>query len=179
MIQIQSLKNSLENVKLEVLKDTFSKFRCPKDEDIERFLSEISIDYEKFNICRTFFVMDSDIPGEILGYFSIGLNVMHFDEKIPVKDAYEGINLYENGYRPIYKLFMIGKNSLYQNVVKMADIFNTVIVTYLKDTQEFVGGELVYIDCDPQLKKYYNDLGFTYYDTLEQEEPLIRMIRKI
>lgn len=178
MIQIQSLRDSLNYISRETLNDIFASFKCEKDEDIEKFLLDHAIDYEQKNICRTFFVMDTDKPGEILGYFSMGMNVMHFDEKIVVKDAYQGINLHENGYRPIYKLFMIGKNSNYKNAVKMANIFNDKLLGYLRIVQEYIGGDLMYIDCEPQLKKYYSGLGFTYYDTLE-EYNLIRMIRKI
>lgn len=177
-MEIQSLKDSLINIGLPTLQTAFSSFKCEKDEDIERFLTEYVIDYENKNVCRTFFVMDEKYPGEILGYFSIGLNVMHFDEQLDIKEAYEGINLYEDGFRPIYKLFMFGKNSLYPNAVKMADYFNKELLGYLKETQEYVGGELMYIDCEPQLKAYYTSLGFTYYDDVPKHN-LIRMIRKI
>ena len=177
-MEIQSLKDSLINIGLQTLQTAFSNFKCEKDEDIERFLTEYVVEYENKNVCRTFFVMDSKYPGEIIGYFSIGLNVMHFDEQLEIDDAYEGINLYENGYRPIYKLFMFGKNSLYSNAVKMAEIFNNELLAYIRDAQEYVGGELMYIDCEPQLKTYYTSLGFTYYDDVPQHN-LIRMIRKI
>ena len=182
MLQIQSLTDSIANIDLEELMAIFSQFKCEKDEDIESFLSNVSIEYETKNVARTFLVMDTDYPGEIIGYFTIGLNVMRFDEKLDVKDAYEGVNLYENNYRPIYKLFMIGKNDLYHDYKhKMSYVFNKYIIPYLKRAQKVIAGELVYIDCDPgennKLKHLYEKLGFVYYD--DTSNSLIRMIRKI
>ena len=177
MIQVQSLRDSIDNIKPEVLREVFARFKCPKDEDIEKFLLNYAIEYEENNVSRTFFVLDSEVPGEIIGYFSIGLNVMYFEEKIAVGEAYQGINLYENGFRPIYKLFMIGKNSLYDKSVCMKDVFFNTTIPYLKIAQQYIGGDLLYIDCEPQLRGYYEGLGFTYYD--DQDHNLIRMIRKL
>lgn len=189
MIDVQPLKDVIESYKtkdkLEDLRKILRNFKCDKDEDIEVFLSKFAIDYEDADVSRTFLVIDLDFPAQILGYFAIGLNSMKFDEGLIVPDAYEGIHLYENGYRPIYKLFMLGKNDIVKTndklpKIKMADIFNTYILDYFDSCKKYVGGRMMYIDCDktPKLKKYYESLGFTYYDTLA-ENNLIRMIRRI
>lgn len=178
MIEIQALSDALKNIDIDSLKLVLKKYKCDKDEDIETFLVNFAIDYELKNVARTFLIMSEEHPGIILGYFSIGLNVMQFDLEQEVGDAYEGINLYENGFRPIYKLFMIGKNSAYNLKFKMSDIFKTTILSYLKKVQDIVGGDLIYIDCVPELKNYYEKLDFKYYDSLN-DVGLIRMIRKI
>ena len=177
-MEIQSLRDALDNLEAGDLLRILQTFKCPKDEEIESFLTDYAIDYEQSNVCRTFFVMDEKYPGIILGYFSIGLNVMHFVDPINVKDAYEGINLYEEGYRPIYKLFMIGKNSDYPRTVKMAEIFHSYTLPYCREAQARIGGDLIYIDCIPELQSYYESLGFEYYDEM-LDVSLIRMIRSI
>lgn len=177
-MEIQSLRDALDNLDEDELYSILKTFKCPKDEEIENFLLDYSIEYELNNVCRTFFVMDAQHPGIILGYFSIGLNVMHFVDPINVQDAYEGINLYEDGYRPIYKLFMIGKNSSYEGPLKMAKIFHNVILPYCRQAQMYIGGDLIYIDCIPELQSYYESLGFEYYDEM-LDVKLIRMIRSI
>lgn len=177
-MEIQSLRDALDNLTEEALYKIFETFKCPQDDDIENFLMDYSVDYENNNVCRTFFVMDQQYPGVIMGYFSVGLNVMHFVEPVNVQDAYEGINLYEDGYRPIYKLFMIGKNSDYGSALKMANIFNDTILPYCQEAQSRIGGDLIYIDCVPELQNYYESLGFEFYDE-GLKGNLIRMIRSI
>ena len=177
-MEIQSLRDALDNLSTENLYRIFKTFKCPKDDDIENFLTDYSIDYENKNVSRTFFVMDESCPGVILGYFSIGLNVMHFEDPVNVQDAYEGINLYEDGYRPIYKLFMIGKNSNCSINLKMADVFNDTIIPYCQEAQSRIGGDLIYIDCVPELRSYYESLNFEFYDECLGGD-LIRMIRSI
>ncbi len=175
---IQSLKSSLAVLGRDSLLPYLEQFKCEKDEDIEKFLHSVALDYEASGICRTFFIMCEEHPGKILGYFSIGLNVMHFDESLKLEDAYDGVNIHENGYRPIYKLYMIGKDDEFKNVFKMDNIFNDVVLAYFKQAQAIVGGNLLYIDCDPILENYYSKLGFEYYDS-DSENNLIRMIRAI
>ncbi|MDE7405589.1 MAG: hypothetical protein K2M89_01790 [Clostridiales bacterium] len=179
MLRIQSLGDALKHFNQEKLQDILKEFKCAKDDDIERFLSVYAIEYERKGVCRTFLVMDTNYRQKILGYFAIGLNVMHFKKTLKVADAYEGINLYEKGYRPIYKLFMIGKNDDFSECVKMADIFKTDVLQYIRTSQRYVGGNLMYIDCVPELQSYYaTKLGFSYYDRLDEHQ-LIRMIRGI
>ena len=103
---------------------------------------------------------------------------MHFDKAIQIEDAYEGVNIHENGYRPIFKLYMIGKDDKFKDVFKMDNIFNDIVLAYFKQAQAIIGGDLLYIDCDPILKDYYSKLGFEYYDKDSKNE-LIRMIRAI
>ena len=177
-LTIQSLKSSLDELEKDLLLSYLREFKCDKDKDIEKFLFSFSLDYEEKGICRTFFIMSEDYPGKILGYFAIGLNVMQFEEKLQVEEAYEGVNIHENGYRPIYKLYMIGKDDRYKENFKMDSIFYDVILNYFKQAQALIGGDLLYIDCDPVLKDYYTKLGFVTYDENPGNE-LIRMIRAI
>lgn len=177
-MEIQSLRNALDNLAEDELYNILKTFKCERDNDIENFLMDFSVDYENKNVCRTFFVMDEQFPGVVLGYFSIGLNVLHFEEGLDVEDAYDGINLCEDGYRPIYKLFMIGKNDKCPVHLKMASVFNDTVLSFCKEAQELIGGDLLYIDCVPELKQYYENLEFVYYDELA-DKGLIRMIRNI
>lgn len=180
MIQIQALREILNSqlVPNGTLLDTLNDFKCERDEDIECFLYKHSINYEEQNIARTFLIMDDAKPGVVIGYFAIGLNVMHFDTSLSVQDAYEGINLCESGFHPVYKLFMIGKDDRYKNFVNMKDIFFGDVLRYINECQDKVGGEIFYIDCDPNLQDYYDSLGFEYLDEIKDKD-LIRMIMKI
>ena len=62
--------------------------------------------------------------------------------------------------------------------LKMADVFNDTIIPYCREAQSRIGGDLIYIDCIPELRSYYESLNFEFYDEC-LEGGLIRMIRSI
>lgn len=58
---------------------------------------------------------------------------MKINDFVGIEDAYEGINLYQDGFHPIYKLFMVGKddNCPVDFSIKR-DIFDKEILGILK-----------------------------------------------
>ena len=69
------------------LKELLSSFSCDKDKDIELFLHNRAIMFERLNKSRTYLLCDNDILREeerfvVLGYFSIALKVLDLPENI-------------------------------------------------------------------------------------------------
>jgi len=58
MLKIQSLENALDKVNLKTIKNVFNKFKCKKDEDVEKFLNTYSIDYQNKGVARTFIIIE-------------------------------------------------------------------------------------------------------------------------
>jgi len=162
MLKIQSLENALDKVSLKTIKNVFNKFKCKKDEDVEKFLNTYSIDYQNKGVARTFIIIDDKNPTDIAAFFSIGVNVYKFNKKLKIDDAYQGINLYEGDYRPIYKLFMIGKNDNYKSIINMKEIYKKHILNYFKYAYKFIGINFIYLDCVPKLRHYYEQLGYEF-----------------
>lgn len=55
------LRHLLENgLSDEKIKDYFSNFKCKKDKDIDKFLTEYALSYEKNGVSRTTLVLDDN-----------------------------------------------------------------------------------------------------------------------
>lgn len=164
MFIVQPLGKLLNFIEEDVLMSSFQNFSTKKDTDISNFLKTLAIEYEKKDIARTFLIFNDEYKGRVLAYFTIGLNVLKINDSVGIEDAYEGINLYQDGFHPIYKLFMVGKddNCPVDFSIKR-DIFDREILGILKKTKNYVGTNLVYLDCIGELLNYYKSLGFTSF----------------
>lgn len=66
LCDILSNKNVCENL--------FNRFSCPINADVENFLKDKAVEYERKNLSRTYFVFHDDGDAHILvGYFSLDL----------------------------------------------------------------------------------------------------------
>ena len=147
------------------IKELMSSFKCERDKDIEKFLKEKAIEFEKRKISRTYFWIDIKNK-QIVGYFSIGLDVI----------ALEGLsnNLkrkLNKGFTPnndflfTYLIGQIARNDNYSpKILSGKEIMNTAL-SKIKEAQDIVGGRVVCIDIlNPQEKlglvNFYESFGF-------------------
>lgn len=179
MYFIQELKDLLRFVKEEDLSSSFNNFETKKDTDISYFLKKLAIDYEKRDIARTFLICDEEYKGKIFGYFTIGLNVLKLENDFEIEDAYKGVHLYEKGYHPIYKLFMIGKNDNCPVKFSIKEkVFTNEVLNRFVELKDKIGTNIVYLDCTKELTDYYKDLGFCIFN-YDKENSLYNMIYKL
>lgn len=184
---IQSLSSLLDNgLSEDILVPIFKTFSTKKDKDVEKFLVEKAIGYEKNGAGRTWLVMDGASKNHILGYFTIGLNTLYYKDGIEdVEKAYPGLNLYNDKYLPVYVLFLIGKNDSCPKGISMGKIFEKYGLTFIREAKSRVGGSILYIDCVKELVDYYKGLGFEHFDSHVIDDPdegevtLNTMIRSI
>ncbi len=165
------------------------------DDDIQKFLKKYALDYERLEISRTTLVFNEDRT-ELLGYFTLGLNTLYFSKTVKsiakfkkIESAYPGIDLFKNGSRPVYKLFMIGKNfkTKSNNDGFMDYCFNDLIWERICICNSFVGSNLMYLDCEnnEMLINAYNKQGFeifdkyTYTDENNETVEMVKMIAKV
>lgn len=165
------------------------------DDDIQKFLKKYALAYERLEISRTTLIFNEDRT-ELLGYFTLGLNTLYFSKKVKgiaefkkIESAYPGIDLFKNNSRPVYKLFMIGKNfkTKSNNDGFMDYCFNDLIWERICICNSFVGSNLMYLDCENNktLINEYNKHGFEIFQEYnykdENNEPvkMVRMIAKI
>lgn len=179
MYFISSLGDLLKIVNEDTLVSSFQNFSTKKDPDISNFLKSLAIDYEKNDISRTFLIFNEEYKGKVLGYFTIGLNVFKINETPKVKDAYEGINLFEQGYHPVYKLLMIGKDdNCPMDFSIKKDIFENEVMHLIREAKEIIGTNFLYLDCVEELLNYYRSLGFEFFN-YNKKSKLYCMIRAI
>ena len=175
--------------------DTFSSGEL--DSDIQTFLKDYALNYEQAGISRTVLIFNEN-ETELLGYFSLGLNTLRFSKEVrkltnfqKVKNAYQGIDLFKHNSRPVYKLFMIGKNFNAKSDTSgfMDYCFNNddLIWERICICNSYVGSDLMYLDCEnnEHLIKSYKKQGFEIFEEYEYKNEkdgtvkMVRMINKI
>ncbi|RUM46497.1 MAG: hypothetical protein DSY47_07990 [Hydrogenothermus sp.] len=141
-------------------------FYCEKDIDIENFLKNKAIEFEKRKISRTYLWIDLENK-EVAGYFSIGLDVVSI-KGINSNNLKKKLN---KGYKPkndFLFTYLIGQLARSDRYFKKDLSGNEIIKTALakiKEAQTAVGGHLVcldisYPDRKPNLVKFYTKFGF-------------------
>lgn len=165
--KIQKLSSLLDNgIGEDELLSAFKLFHTAKDTDVERFLVEYAIKYERVGAGRTYSVMNKNKPNDIFGYFTIGLNTLVFEDGLDdVPLAYEGIHLYADNHLPVFVLLLIGRNDSCPKEISMGQIFNEYGIAIIQEAKERVGGSILYIDCVDDLVDYYQKLGFAPFDS--------------
>lgn len=179
------LRDLLKELNEPKLIDYLSDFKNSLDEDVNNYLIKFAINYEKQYIARTTLLFDEN--DNLVGYFSLGTNVIFYDKNIEkltgyekTKEAYEHMNLFENNYHPIYKLIMIGKNesAMFNNFLHYT--FENFIWKRLAEASKYVGINVIYLDCvKGQLSDMYSKEGFEEFETISSEDSEDSMVRML
>lgn len=169
-------------------------FSCNRDKDIENFLHDRAVDFERLNKSRTYLLCDDDIFRKegrfvILGYFSVALKVLDFPENISnrTRKMLDGLSAKLHGEVirsvPCYLIGQLGKNSAaaHAAAVKGSEFINHALFA-IRSAQNFAGGRLVLIECrdEPKLTKFYIDNHFEMFGKYPfGDVPMVQMIRTI
>lgn len=159
---------------IQKLTDLLSSFSCSQDKDIEDFLHNRSIDFERVNKSRTYILCDNDILRKedrlvILGYFSVALKVLNLKEDVSnqTRKKLDGISAKLRGdvinAFPCYLIGQLAKNSIipHEQSIGGAELIEQAI-SVIRSAEKLVGGRCVLIEChdNPKLVRFYNDNGF-------------------
>lgn len=170
------------------IQEVISTFVCNKDKDIEIFLKEKAISFEKVSKSRTYFIVDEETleAGEfnILAYFSVAMQVL----KVPVELSnrkvknLDGLFSKRNGETitefPVFLIGQLAKNDTYEYSITGKEIIEFAM-SIIYTAHEKVGGRIVLVECadKKQLIDFYinNDFEIIRQD----EDNLIQLIRMI
>ena len=165
-----------------------SKFKCQKDNEVEDFLVNKAVKFEKLGKSRTFLIFDEsevNLELKILGYYSLALQVFQIPESLSntkIKKL-DGLSAKIKGEAitqlPTLLIGQLGKNSLYE-----IDFDGGLLMEYCLSTilngQAYLGGRLVLIetkgDIDP-LTKFYESFDFHKLEENYTEGELVQFIR--
>ena len=163
-----------------------SIFVCQKDSDIENFLKEKAILFEKLGKSRTFFIFDEDDDEfKILAYFTLALQVLKVSDdllsgrKTKIFDGfsskYKGEKIMEF---PAILIGQFGKNDLYRDSINGHEIMQYCLSTLLIG-QTQLGGRIILLECKniPYLIELYCDFGFSLIEKDYEEGELLQMVK--
>lgn len=109
----------------EKAQELISIFVCEKDKDIENFLKEKAILFEKLGKSRTYFVFDEeDDDFKILAYFTLAIQVLKVPKKLlsgRKTKNFDGFSSKIKGEKitefPAILIGQLGKNDLYSGSI--------------------------------------------------------------
>lgn len=153
---VVSLTNLLDNE--EWLKKLFSEFKCSLDSDVEFFLKNTAIEWEKTKKSRTFLYFDDkklqQEQYEIDGFFSLALKAFY------LKNEAKDLQIKKGKPFPAYLIGQLGradgsKKGLGKHLLNLA-------IQSIKTAQKYVGGYFIYLDCKENMVDYYVRNGFIF-----------------
>lgn len=177
---------SHENIDEEKLVNSFRKFSCSKEKDLEDFLVKSAIHYELIEFGKTFLIIDNEELKnghlEIAAFFTIGqvsVDISNLSQKqkkkllgsVPGRDRMTSF--------PAFLIGQLGRNDKYNKIQLPGSVIIEECRSRLEAAQIIVGGKLVILECREALQAFYtaqhfkklseiNDKGlYTYYKRLD------------
>lgn len=178
---IVTLKNLIlaYNEDLSAVQDELNKFSCILNKDVENFLKDKSILFDRQGWSRTHLVYMSYKSSMVLvGYFTLANKnfVVKNNSKISqtLKKRISKFGQYNEELKqyvvPSLLIGQIGKNDYYKFLID-----GSVLLKYACDevekVQSIVGGKFVYLECEDKerLKDFYISNGFVEFGKRELE----------
>ncbi len=169
-----------------------SSFSCDKDKDIEFFLWNKAVDFEKVSKSRTYLFCDyqefSENPIVVLGYFTLSLKVLILPDELSVhaRKELDGFRGKIHGI-PIKEIpcFLIGQLAKNSNIANNP-ISGKKLLTYansiIKSVISSIGGRIILIECqeNEKLLKFYSDNGFyEFVRDSYNDKTMVQLLKKI
>lgn len=117
----------MDNFEDKVLTELLSSFSCAKDADIESFLHNKAVNFEKLSKSRTYLIMDEDDLTEgkehpaIYGYVALALKILSVPDNASnrLRKELDGLSAKIHGQQisdfPCYLIGQLSKNSAIEN----------------------------------------------------------------
>jgi len=151
----------------------FSSFQCSKNSDVENFLKNKSILFEKSHNSRTYLIINTDTNG-LLGYFSLTFKELHVNaiSKSQAK-KFDGISKSATNFRS-YLIGQLGKNSAILDNPLTLNAILQFAYSYIQKAWDVIGGRTVLIECEnnQQLLSLYQNENFS---VIQQDGSLVQL----
>jgi len=168
------------------VREVLSLFFCSKNSDVETFLRDKAITFEKASRARTYLILDeealTDGKIDIIAYFTVSMKALNLREGISknVRKHLDGLGNKQGSTFVVYLIGQLGKNDNYRSEIDGKELIAMAIAT-IKEAYDVVGGRYILVECEPVpgLKKLYEDNDFTFLQESLENDSLIQFIRFI
>ena len=193
-LALKEIMNELEDDRL---KNLLSSFSCVYDEDIQNFLHNRAIEFEKLSKSRTYLIVSEEQfenpeiafdEFTIYGYISLAVKVFTVPEETSnrQRQQLDGFSAKEHGKQisnfPCYLIGQLARNSnVPKNSISGADLLNFAY-DIIAISVDAVGGRNILVECrnNKKLIQFYLDNGFDKISQVPDEShTMIQMIRRI
>ncbi len=163
-----------------------SFFICEKDNDVESFLKEKAILFEKIGKSRTYFIFNEDEEEfKVLAYFTLAMQVLKVPEELlsgRKTKALDGFSSKIKGSKitefPAILIGQIGKNDLHRELISGLEVMEYCLSTVLNG-QAVLGGRIIMLECKdtPYIIDLYERFGFQKLEREYEDDELLQMIK--
>lgn len=172
--KVISLNDLLEQIGEDRTKEILSSFSCPLNFDVESFLKNKAIIFDKQSISRTKLIFTSYKSKLVLiGYFTLAYKDFSISDKALRSNLKRRLNKF-GSYDKELKVHKISAPLIAQLGKNFTDDYNKLITgnellkiacDCVKEVQLNIGGKLVYIECEDKarLVEFYERNGFTLF----------------
>ena len=193
-LALKEIMNELEDDRL---KNLLSSFSCVYDEDIQNFLHNRAIEFEKLSKSRTYLIVSEEQfenpeiafdEFTIYGYISLAVKVFTVPEETSnrQRQQLDGFSAKEHGKQisnfPCYLIGQLARNSnVPKNSISGADLLNFAY-DIIAISVDAVRGRNILVECrnNKKLIQFYLDNGFDKISQVPDEShTMIQMIRRI
>ena len=168
MVKQISLKEIIESERKQEFLTAIANFKC-QDDDVEKFLKEKAVDFDRRNRSRTYLLVDIQHSVQaneiiILGYYTLTMKSLLFGIGVS-KSAVKKID----GFRPdvtaaeAVLIGQLGKNSNYKDKIDGKSIIDMAL-SAVYAVQNIIGGRIVFLECQNNEKvvNFYENNGFMF-----------------
>lgn len=164
-IEVVSLSKIVEEYGEDFLSNITSTFVCKRNSDIEKFLKERALEFEKLDKSRTYITFDGE--NNIVAYFSIALSVFEIpiefsNRKIKNFDGFSAKN--KNKILttlPAILIGQFGKNDEFKSSLSGEDLMKFCMDIIL-EARGLIGGRIVILECQDNSKLIDRYKGFGF-----------------
>lgn len=175
------LKDLLNELGEEFVNQLISEFSCPLNADVEHFLKEKAILFQRMDISRTHLVFSEHKKAKVLvGYFALAMKVLPIRKGVSgnMRKRLTGSKSNEIHSIPAILIGQLSKNFAknYNKLITGQELL-WLALRKVVDVNQDVAGRVVFLECvdDPHLISFYRSCGFEPYDT--NPDGLLQLIR--
>jgi hypothetical protein len=177
MVGKVSLKEIIDAEREQKFVDSAKNFYC-QDDEVENFLKEKALEFDKRNKSRTYLLIDEDNSEDIViwGYYTLTLKSLKYNpdlskSKIKKIDGFRG----DATEAESTLIGQLGKNYNYKDKISGFEIIEYAMDD-IYEIQRIVGGRVAFLECNntEKILKFYEDNGFIF---LQSSGAYIQMIR--
>jgi hypothetical protein len=193
------LKEMIKEVGEDRVKSILSGFLCPINKDVEGFLKQKAIEFDKQGISSTHLIFTSFKSEPVLiGYFALANKCID----VPIKKLSSNMRKRMARFGPRHNdntliqialplIAQLGKNYAegYNKLISGDELLK-IAIEQIQEVQRILSGKFTYLECEdtPKLKEFYSSNGFVEFSErpLDEEETavmkgsrLVQMIRYI
>lgn len=174
-----NLNNLMQELGENKTKSILSNFECRKNSDVEDFIRNKAIEFDKRGFAKTYLIFFNDSNGGIrlVGYFSLANKPFYINSSGLTSNMKRKINTYGT-YDVALKKYIVPAILIGQFAKNHHCRYNTLIsgdelmkmaIQKVVDIQDQIGGHFVYVECEKEEKviKFYESHGFVIFGERE------------